>query len=160
MARATRRSRRGGGAAGKAAEREKLGVIDQMPWRLPENTDRPTEPLNEDGIQAIHEGAMRILEEIGIEFYNDEARGILKEAGCIVNGDNVRMGRDFIMEMIAKAPEQFDITPRNPERTITIGGNKILFGTQSSVDSRRVLRGGRCKYCRCPGVYDARWARF
>ena len=34
------------------------------------NHDRPTEPLDEDGVNAIHDGAMRILEEIGIEFYN------------------------------------------------------------------------------------------
>ena len=61
MARQGRRTRRGGGAAGKAAQREKIGVIDQMPWRIPVNTARPTEPLDEDGVQAIHEGAMTIL---------------------------------------------------------------------------------------------------
>ena len=45
-----------------------------MPWRLPINRDNPTEPLSEEGIQAIHETAMRILEEIGVAFLNDEAR--------------------------------------------------------------------------------------
>jgi len=98
------RRRRGGGRAGNAARRGGGGVIEQMPWRLPVNTDHPTEPLNQDGVQAIHDGAMRILEEIGIEFYNVEARDLLKDAGCTVNGDNVRAGRDFIMEMIGKAP--------------------------------------------------------
>ena len=65
---------------------------------------------------------MRILEEIGIEFYNEEAIEILREAGCTIEGDNVRMGRDFVMEMVAKAPTTFSITPRNPNRTIEIGG--------------------------------------
>ena len=69
--------RRSGGRAGNAVRRGSL-AIDQMPWRLPINLDRPTEPLDEDGINAIHDGAMRILEEIGIEFLNQEALEILK----------------------------------------------------------------------------------
>jgi trimethylamine--corrinoid protein Co-methyltransferase len=46
-----------------------------MPWRIPVNPDKPTEPLDEEGVAAIHRGAMRILSEIGIEFLNDEAVG-------------------------------------------------------------------------------------
>ena len=42
------------------------------------NTDAPTEPLTGEQVQAIHDGAMRVLEEIGIEFLNEEAREVLK----------------------------------------------------------------------------------
>ncbi len=123
--------RRGGGRAGNAARRG-TATIDQMPWRIPVNTDRPIEPLGPDGVAAIHNGAMTILEDIGIEFLNEEAITLFKQAGCSVNGTNVRMGRDWVMEMIGLAPSQFDITPRNPDRKITIGGNHILFGNVSS----------------------------
>ncbi|WP_171097003.1 trimethylamine methyltransferase family protein [Ruegeria sp. HKCCD7255] len=123
--------RRSGGRAGAAARRGSA-VIDQMPWDPPINTDAPTEPLGPEGIEAIHDGAMRILEEIGIEFLNEEALGILREAGCTVEGSNVRMGRDFVMEMVGKAPSSFTITPRNPDRKITIGGRNLLFGNVSS----------------------------
>ena len=75
---------------------------------------------------------MHILENIGIEILNDEARQIFADAGCIVNGENVRFGRDFIMEMVAKAPSQFDMVPRNPDRTVTIGGNTLTFVNVSS----------------------------
>lgn len=132
MSEKAERRRRGGGRAGNAARRGTSGVIEQMPWRQPINLDKPTEPLTEEGVHAIHGGAMRILEEIGIEFYNDEARAILKEAGCTVRGDNVRMGRDFVMEMVAKAPSSWDMTPRNPDHKITIGGKHLLFGNVSS----------------------------
>ncbi|MFP4326873.1 MAG: trimethylamine methyltransferase family protein [Paracoccaceae bacterium] len=125
------RRRRGGGRAGNAARRG-TEVIDQMPWRLPVNVDRPTEPLDEAGVQAIHDGAMRILEEIGITFLNPEAVEILRRAGCSVDGETVRMGRDMVMEKVALAPAQWDITPRNPARRITIGGRHILFGNVSS----------------------------
>jgi len=136
------RRRRGGGRAGNAARRG-TEVIDQMPWRLPVNVDRPTEPLDAAGVNAIHEGAMRILEEIGITFLNPEALEILRRAGCSVAGETVRMGRDMVMEMVAKAPAQWDITPRNPDRRITIGGNHILFGNVSSPPNYWDLEIGR-----------------
>ncbi len=116
-----RGNRRGAGAA-----------IDQPPWRIPVNTDRPIEPLDEDGIAAIHGAAMHILEEIGIEFLNADARAVMKRAGCIIDGTNVRMGRDFVMEMLARAPGQFTITPRNPAREVTVGGKHLLFVNVSS----------------------------
>jgi trimethylamine--corrinoid protein Co-methyltransferase len=135
MADETKRRRRGGGRAGNA-ERRGSAVIEQMPWNPPINTDRPIEPLTEEGVQAVHDGAMRILEEIGIQFLNPEAIEILKASGgCIIDGENVRMGRDFVMEQVALAPSQWTITPRNPDRAITVGGNNLLFGNVSSPPS-------------------------
>jgi trimethylamine--corrinoid protein Co-methyltransferase len=131
MAQAETRKRRSGGRAGKSARRG-VAVINQMPWRLPVNVDRPTEPLDETGVAAIHNGAMRILEEIGVVFLNPEALDIFRQAGCKVEGDLVRMGRDFVMEMIARAPSEFTLTPRNTDRTLKVGGKYILFGNVSS----------------------------
>ena len=131
MAETSGRKRRGGGRAGAAARRGGA-VIEQMSWRLPVNVDRPTEPLGPEGVEAIHEGAMRILEEIGVAFLNEEALGILREAGCTIDGDIVRFDRHWIMEMIAKAPSTFTITPRNLDRELTVGGNVMLFGNVSS----------------------------
>jgi trimethylamine--corrinoid protein Co-methyltransferase len=104
-----------------------------MPWRLPVNMDNPTEPMPPEAVERMHDITMRILEEVGIQFLNHEALGILKETdGCIIDGENVRMGRDFVMEMVAKAPSEFTITPRNPDRAISLGGKTILFGNVSS----------------------------
>jgi trimethylamine--corrinoid protein Co-methyltransferase len=131
MADTNTRKKRSGGRAGNSARRG-TAVIDQMPWRIPVNHDRPIEPMPPEGVQAIHDGAMRILEEIGIEFLNTEALEIFRQAGCKVDGTNVKMGRDWVMEMVRKAPSEFTITPRNLDRTIPIGGKHILFGNVSS----------------------------
>ena len=136
------RRRRSGGRAANTALRG-AGTFQQMPWRIPVNTDRPTEPLDEAGVAAIHDGAMRILEEIGIEFLNEEALDLFRSAGCTVNGTNVRMGRDWVMEMVGKAPTQFTIMARNPAHEITIGGNHILFGNVSSPPNYFDLEIGR-----------------
>ncbi len=140
---------RGGGRAGMAARRGGA-IIDQMPWNPPTVTDPPVEPLAAEEVERIHDTAMRILEEIGIEFLNEEACGVLKKAGCAVDGANVRMGRDFVMEMVGKAPSEFTITPRNPDREIRIGGRAINFGNVSSPPNYWDLELGR----KMPGTRD------
>ncbi len=128
------RRKRSGGRKGHALRRGPA-VIEQRPWSLTVNRDRPIEPLDADGVRAIHDGAMTILEEIGIAMLNPEALKILKEAGCRTDGEIVFMDRDFVMEMVGKAPSQWTITPRNPDKTIVIGGDYILFGNVSSPPS-------------------------
>lgn len=136
------RRTRGGGRAGNARRTSK-DVIDQMPWRIIKNTDKPIEPLDEDGVQAIHKAAMRILSEIGIEFLNPEALDYLKKAGCKVTDENVRMDEDFVMEMVGKAPSDFWLVPRNPDRAIHIGGNSLTFGNVSSPPNAWDLEKGK-----------------
>lgn len=138
---AQRRKRAGGRAGNKT--RAGSAAIDQMPWRIPVNPDRPTEPLDADAVQRIHKGAMRILKEIGIEFLNPDAVEILRAAGCLVNGTNVRMDEDFVMEMVAKAPSSFSIIPRNPERTVVIGGKHMVFVNVSSPPNAWDLERGK-----------------
>ncbi len=138
----TSKRKRSGGRAGHAARRGPA-AIHQAPWTVPVNPDRPTEPLPPEGVAAIHDTAMRVLEEIGVAFLNPEAREILKQAGCRLDGDIVFMDRDFVMEMIGHAPAQWTITPRNPDRQITIGGQHILFGNVSSPPNYWDLELGR-----------------
>ena len=134
--------RRAGGRAGNKT-RAGSAVIDQMPWRIPVNHDRPIEPLDADGVQAIHKGAMRILKEIGIEFLNPDAITYLRRAGCKVEGTNVKMDEDFVMEMIGHAPESFTITPRNPAREVIMGGKHMLFVNVSSPPAAWDLERGK-----------------
>ena len=130
MADGARRRRAGGRAAN--LDRRSQELFRQMSWRVPKNTDRPTEPLDEEGVERIHDAAMQVLEEAGIEFLNEEACDLFREAGCTVDGTNVKMGRDWVMEMVAKAPSSFTLTPRNEARKLTIGDGHIVFGNVSS----------------------------
>ncbi len=143
---APRRRRRGGGHAGNT--RSGGPAIHQLPWTLPVNTDHPVEPLPPEGVAAIHDGAMRILEEIGIQFMNLEAVEILRKAGCTVSnvsGESalVKMDRNLVMEKVSLAPASFDITPRNPDRRITIGSNHLLFTGVASPPNCSDLERGR-----------------
>jgi len=136
---------RGKRSGGRAGNRRRTGpwTVSQTAWRIPENPDQPTEPLDGEAIQAIHDCAMRILEEIGVDFLNGESLGILRKAGCTVSGHNVRMGREFVMEMLGRAPGEFTLTPRNPERRLRIGGRSMVFGNVSSPPNHWSLDRGK-----------------
>ncbi len=139
---ASPRRRRSGGRDGNA-RRASAGHLFQRPWQLVEPRDPWVEPLTEDGVQAVHDGAMRILEEIGIEFLNDEALALFRKAGIRVEGRTVRPERAWVMEMVARAPASFTITPRNPERALRVGGRALLFGNVSSPPNYWDARAGK-----------------
>jgi len=112
--------------------RRSLEGLAQMPWNPPVLRDAPVEPMGPEGVAAIHGAAMHILSEIGIEFLNDEALVLFRQAGCKVEGPRVRMDEDFVMEMLRRAPGPFTITPRNPAHAITLGGRHMAFVNVSS----------------------------
>ena len=51
----------------------------------------------------------------------------MADAGAIVAGERVRIGRDIIEAAIGTAPEEFTFHARNPAATIRIGGDWIAF---------------------------------
>ncbi len=122
---------RDGGRSGNI-RRRKRSLIEQMSWVLPRNVDDPIEPIDQSGVESIHNVAMRILKDIGIEFLNSKALEVFRKAGCIVKDQNVRMDEDFVMEKISLAPSTWTITPRNHSRQLIVGENVLLFGNVSS----------------------------
>ena len=143
-AEARQRGRRSGGRAGNRM-RAGTAAIHQAPWTMPQNRDAPVEPLRLEEVERIHNGAMRILEEIGILFLNEDALGVLKAAGCDVDmsSQRVRMDRAFVMEQVKKAPSRFEIHPRNPARRVEIGGDAMVFVNVSSPPNAMDLDRGR-----------------
>ncbi len=72
-------------------------------------------------IQKIHEGTVKVLEEAGVNFENEEAVQILKDAGAIVNGKNVRIPRALLEKSIEDTPKSFQMCGIDPSKKFTIG---------------------------------------
>ena len=102
--------------------------LKQQNWKIPYNFDNFVEPLKEEAVVAIHNTAMKILEEIGILFLNPEACNILQKAGCKVelSDSKVKMDRQWVMDMLKTVPQHFSITPRNHKNKIKIGDRHIV----------------------------------
>jgi len=120
-------------------------VIDQLEWSMPEYSDDPAKPVDEETLERIHLTSLQVLEEIGILFLNSEARSVLKAAGCEVDDvtENVRMDRALVLDAIKKAPSMFTVTPRNPARRIHLGGRHFAYSTVASAPNVSDLDGGR-----------------
>jgi trimethylamine---corrinoid protein Co-methyltransferase len=85
------------------------------------------ELLPAEAVELIHDESLKILEEIGCEFRDDQAPAQWKAAGADVQGTRVRIDRGLLMELISTAPSEFTQHARNPERSVRIGGKNTVF---------------------------------
>ena len=83
--------------------------------------------LAPDDVEAVHDRAMTIIEEIGTDVRHEEVLALLRASGQDVDGERVRWDREFVMEMVASAPASFTLEPRNPDRAVTIGGARPVL---------------------------------
>jgi trimethylamine--corrinoid protein Co-methyltransferase len=78
-------------------------------------------------VQRIHETCLRLLETVGIGFDYEPAIEVLKRAGCRVEGRRVYFPPKLVEAQVAKAPAEYTLRARNPEKNVAIGGDNIAF---------------------------------
>jgi trimethylamine--corrinoid protein Co-methyltransferase len=116
-----------------------------MDWSLPHYLDDPIEAVSAEVLDHIHETSLKVLEEIGILFLNEDAIDVLQGLGCDIDKDtqNVRFDREHITNALATTPALFTMTPRNPQRQITLGGRNMVYSAVGSAPNASDLDGGR-----------------
>jgi trimethylamine---corrinoid protein Co-methyltransferase len=134
------RSRRGGGAA-RRAERtsHRVEAARFIERRIPNY-----EILDEEGLALIEANAETLLEEIGVNFVDNEpALALWREAGADVDGERVHIPRGLARRLCATAPARFTQVARNPERSVEIGGRNLVLAPVYGPPFVRDLEGGR-----------------
>ena len=117
-------AKRKGGTAGRRAARASAPIIQK---RYVTRAIPIYELLDAEGLELIHGQSMAILEEIGIDFRDDFALTLWREAGADVRAQRVRIPRELLMEKLALVPAQYTQHARNPERNVVIGGRNTVF---------------------------------
>src|SRR6185369_2670264 len=137
---AGRRARGGADARRATRSHPKLVQLPYITRRIPLVT-----VLDEEGLTLIEGNADIILEEIGIEFRDDEeALQMWREAGADVKGTRVHFPRGLPRSLIQKtAPREYVQHARNPERNVVIGGNHTVFAPVYGPPFIRSLDEGR-----------------
>jgi len=117
----------------------------QKPWRRVTTPYPPLEVLSPEQLARVHDAALGVLECLGLEFMSDEALDILDAAGAEVTHETgmVRFPRELVTHAIAKAPSSIELTARNPERSVVLGGKNINFTSVSGPPNVSDLDGGR-----------------
>ena len=101
----------------------------KIPFRRLRNRLPPLDFISSEQVEQIHHASMRILEEIGLDFLDDETLDLWQKAGAKVDhaARHVWLERGLVLELAAKAPPVFTWQARNPERGVEVGGNAITF---------------------------------
>jgi trimethylamine--corrinoid protein Co-methyltransferase len=101
--------------------------------------------LSQGDKKQIHQAALRILSEIGMQILHDEALTLLKNAGCTVEEDNiVKIPSALVENAVKTAPNNISVYDREGNPTMELGGYRSYFGTGSdlmySVESEQFKR--------------------
>jgi len=136
----TTRSSRRGREARKAARSAARAVTQPFIQRnIP-----LTELAHDEALDLIEANAQTVLSETGIEFRDDdEVLALWKNAGADVDGTRVRFPAGLVQSLLATAPAEYVQHARNPERSVTIGGNNTVFVPVYGPPFVRDLEGGR-----------------
>ncbi len=103
------------------------------------------EVIPKEEYNRIHEGSLRLLEEMGVVFEWDEAVEICKKAGLKTDGKTVFFPRKVVEDTLAAVPKQYEWQAINPKRNVTVGDGFILqppFGSVYVQEHNGVRRKG------------------
>jgi trimethylamine--corrinoid protein Co-methyltransferase len=102
--------------------------------------------FSEDEIAAIHDTALRVLEDLGVRVLLPEARQIYAAAGAKVVDDMVFIGKDIVRTALASAPKHWNLRAPNPIRDQDYAQGSMIFmagvGCPNATDRERGRRPG------------------
>ena len=134
------RRRRQGGSAARRAAVASAAVVHHPEIRrgIP-----LMEVTNQEGVELIHDFAMRVAEQIGCDFQDQESLDYWRQTGAEIDGERVRIGRDELMQLISEIPSSYVHHARNPERTVRVGDGHSVVSPSYGAPFVRDLDGVR-----------------
>lgn len=83
---------------------------------------------NEKQCEAVLDHILGILEKIGCRIKNEKARKLMKEAGCQVEGDMVKIPKAVMRSAIDSAPKAITLFDQNGNPAMELDGEHSYFG--------------------------------
>jgi trimethylamine---corrinoid protein Co-methyltransferase len=90
--------------------------------------------LSREDKEKIDRATFKILNDIGMKIFHDEALELLKNAGCTVDQDRiVKIPEELVHQAIESAPNNIPIFDRRGTHVMDVGGHRSYFGTGSDL---------------------------
>lgn len=126
-------------------QRRQIAPLLKIPFRQLFHPRPPYEIVDDEQIERLHEASVHILENIGLDFLDEEVLDIWQKAGARVDfgRQHVWLDRGLVMEAIVSAPSHFTWRARNPAHDVMLGGNSITFGPNGGMVYAANLDDGR-----------------
>ncbi len=114
----------------------------QLPFAPLSNPYAPMEIISADQVETIHRASLEILRDIGLRVESATALKLLTDLRADVDHENchVRFDPALVEELIRDLPNEFTIHARNPDKTVRMGGNSIVFASVCGPSSIRFKR--------------------
>lgn len=124
---------------------DRTQIVRKTDYRNLKNSFAPQSVFSDDEVAAIHETALRVLEELGIKVLLPEARTIFRNAGAIIDEDTliVRLGREIVEAALASAPRSIAARAGNASRDLTFQLGNVMFLAGSGAPNVTDLDRGR-----------------
>lgn len=127
----------------RRGRRSAPSALPQSPSQALKRHYAPSNILSTAELDSLHEASLDILERVGVAVLADEAREIYRAAGADIDGTRVRLPRRAVLDAVSKAPSEFTLHARNPERSVRMGGDALAFCAVASAPNAHDLDGGR-----------------
>ncbi len=129
----------------RKARHKRAEKFVQSPWQIVKNRLPPIEILSADQIETIHHKSLEILKTIGIRFESEQALCELHKAGAEVDFKSriVKFEPELVTSILPLCPSEFTVHARDPNKTLTLGGNNIVFSATTGPVFLNTLDHGR-----------------
>ncbi|KUO48993.1 MAG: hypothetical protein APF76_10195 [Desulfitibacter sp. BRH_c19] len=87
--------------------------------------------MSEKEKEQLHEASLKVLENLGVEFFDEEALHLLKKNGAQVDGSIVKFAPKMIEAAIKSSPGKIKIYDRNGQEKLNLEKGRVYFGTGS-----------------------------
>ena len=88
--------------------------------------------LSDDQVMEIRRASFDVMFKVGFQVLHAGARKMLKQAGCVVNGDRVKVPQHVVHACLATTPKGYTIYSRDGQRAMEVEGRKSYYGTSTA----------------------------
>jgi trimethylamine--corrinoid protein Co-methyltransferase len=88
--------------------------------------------LSNSNIDDIHTSSLEVLEKAGILVKNKPALNMLREAGCDIESNLVKIPHSLVDEALKKVNSSFTLYSREGDNSLNVGGDDVIFNPGSS----------------------------
>ena len=100
----------------------------EVNYRQLKNPFPPMKVFSDDRIEAMHEAALTVLEDLGVKVLLPEARDLFVAGGATLKGDAIiRIGREMVEAAIASAPRSILAKGAVRERDVLLEPGSLVF---------------------------------
>ncbi|MCE8539783.1 trimethylamine methyltransferase family protein [Ruegeria pomeroyi] len=135
-----------GGRRGRRARADASVPTRKVDYRNLRNPFPPMAAFSDDRIEALHEAALSVLEDLGIMVLHPGARDLYRQGGARIDGEMVYMGRDMVEAALVSAPKSIRMRGAVPDRDVVLELGRMAFqpgaGCPHATDLTRGRRPG------------------